>query len=252
MQRIPVRVSAAAVHPHRAPSRAGRWPSTAAGGASFSPFRINARAPCRQLPSPPAGTDSERPAKDTGEMRLIGHSAVEGNLRNWHQRTQHDHLGATHAPSHDVDVRSLTEGPRECAREVVGAQLNDASEVGNPEVRIDVGLDVGGDAFRPPGSEAAAQIRKPISSVSVPARAALEQRYPFYGNFVSSAHRVSGTGQHPLRVRRGRLHTPMACFRAATASQLLIPSAAVGIHRSTSRHGASRQYGIPRPSLALA
>jgi hypothetical protein len=46
---------------------------------------------------------------------------------------------------------------------------------GNPEVRIDIGLDVGSDASRPPGGEAAPQSVRHIPSLSLPAAANLQQ-----------------------------------------------------------------------------
>ena len=117
----------------------------------------SARTPGVKLASPDARIDSDNLAKHTGEMRLIRHSAVQSDLRKRHLRAAHDDLRATHTLSCDIGVGSLTEAPPEGAKEVANAELHDAGEIGSPEVRINVGLDVGGHAFRLPGGEAAPQ-----------------------------------------------------------------------------------------------
>jgi hypothetical protein len=55
-------------------------------------------------------------------MRLIAHSAIEGDLGKRLAGLQHEELRAMHAVSHDVRKRRLAEGFAESPREVTGAE----------------------------------------------------------------------------------------------------------------------------------
>jgi hypothetical protein len=144
---------------------------------------VSARRHGGKQASPDAGIDSESPAKDAGEVRLIGHSAVESDPRKRLPRVQHDDLGAAHAPSDYIGVGTLTDAPTERAREVADAEVHDAGEVRNPDVRINIDLDVGGRAFHLPGREAAPQNGRLIPSVSLSVAADLQQLCrPLYAN----------------------------------------------------------------------
>ena len=126
-------------------------------------------------------------------MRLIAHSAVEGNLRKRHLRDSHDDLRSTDALSCDVREGSLAEALPEPAREVTGAESHDAGEVGNPEARVNIGLDVGGYAFNLPGGQAAAQGERLFPRVSFSILADLQQLCrPLYASFGRVAVAVEG------------------------------------------------------------
>src|SRR5579862_2433286 len=128
-----------------------------------------------ELPSPGAGIDSDNLTKHTGEMRLIAHTAVEGNLRKSVRRTQHDVLRSTDAPSCDVGEGSLAEALLERAREVTGAELHQAGEVGNQEARVNIGLDEGGYTLNLPGWQTSAQGARLVFTLSLSILADLQQ-----------------------------------------------------------------------------
>ena len=107
-----------------------------------------------QPPPPEARIDSDDLAKNTGEMGLVAHSAVESDLRKRLPGVQHDALGVAHPPYFDIGEWSLTEALSEGAREVADAQLHDAGEVRNTETEANMRIDVGGHTLRLPGSEA--------------------------------------------------------------------------------------------------
>ena len=146
-----------------------------------------------ELPSPEAGTDSDNPTKDTGEMCLIAHSAVECNLRKSVRRAQHGGLRSADALPCDVGEGSLAEAHPEHAGEVTGAESHDAGEVSNPEPRVNIGLDVAGHAFNLPGGEAAAQGERLFPRVSLSILADLQQLCrPLYASFGRVAVAVEG------------------------------------------------------------
>ena len=126
-------------------------------------------------------------------MRLVVHTAVEGNLRKRVGGAQHHDLRSMDALSFDVGGGTFAETLSEGAREVTGAESHDAGKVGNPEARVNIGLDVGGHSFNLPGGEAAAQGERPIHTVSLPILTDLQQLCgALYASFRRVAVAVEG------------------------------------------------------------
>ena len=110
--------------------------------------------------APPGGwVDSDDPTKDTSEMTLIGHSAVEGDFHEWVAGTEHDRLGMTHTLPVDICERSIAKALLECAMETTGAQLRDPGQITHPEVPSNVGFNEGSHTLCLPKSQATPRSR---------------------------------------------------------------------------------------------
>src|SRR4029077_1681895 len=107
-------------------------------------------------------------------MRLIAHSAFEGDLQKGAPRTQHHFLSAQDAPLHDVRKRGLSKAVPKGTEEMARAELDNAREGGGADIRAKVVLDVRSEALGLPGRETALQTRALCSPV--PSRAQVDSQ----------------------------------------------------------------------------
>ena len=92
-------------------------------------------------------------------MRLVGYSTIRGGLHKRRVSRQHQTLRALHSPPHHIAVRRVAQTISESADEVGGAQSNEGGQIARTKGRVQVGLDMRGEAADPPWSQAPASLQ---------------------------------------------------------------------------------------------
>jgi hypothetical protein len=104
-------------------------------------------------------------SEQLAEMSLVGQPAIRGDLPEGCVGQQHQTLRALHSPSHHIGMRHFAQAIPENAAEVEGAQSDEGGEIARSEGRVQVGLDVRGEAAdlrwsqAPANSQGAARFR---------------------------------------------------------------------------------------------
>src|SRR5262249_15979684 len=114
--------------------------SSQAGCSSATNAR--SRALIATLPPPLRWIDTDDPAKDPCEMRLIAHSQLEGDLSEGCRGAEHQRLGAPDALFGYIGQRRYAEALPESAEEVAVTECGHAGQVRNPDVGTNVGRNI--------------------------------------------------------------------------------------------------------------
>ncbi len=93
--------------------------------------------------------------KPTREVRLIAHTAAQGDRTQRLKRRQHQSLGRLNAPAREIAVCGHTEGGFERAAEMSHAEAEQSGQVLDADLFCEFGINVRGEPPRLPRGEAA-------------------------------------------------------------------------------------------------
>mgnify|MGYP007039492787 CR=1 FL=1 len=110
-------------------------------------------------PTPRVRALSHQSPEQLAEVRLVGHSALSGDLAQGFRGGQHQPLRTLHAPTHDIGMRGMAEAFLERPAEVAVTEASESREIFQADRRGEMLFDMGRYATDLPGRESSARRR---------------------------------------------------------------------------------------------